>query len=153
MRGDVQVQTSEKVIPPILEYDGKGNYRIIGPNEVIEGLHFHPYKAMSADFNEARLADLEIASLYSQLQHFPTLPLDYSNAEPKVHPLAEMLYASIVYLKPTAELQERLKKSVGDDIRSQFTESKNIEDDVEETVVDNIEEKDPLQYFSEMDND
>jgi hypothetical protein len=52
------------------------------------------------------------------------------------------------------ELNARFKKSVGDDIRAQFTESKSIEDDVEESsVVENIEEKDPLQYFSEMEND
>jgi hypothetical protein len=52
------------------------------------------------------------------------------------------------------ELNARFKKSVGDDIRAQFTESKSIEDDVEDTsVVENVEEKDPLQYFSEMEND
>ena len=52
------------------------------------------------------------------------------------------------------ELNARFKKSVGDDIRAQFTESKSIEDDVEESsVVENIEEKDPLQYFSEMEKD
>ena len=52
------------------------------------------------------------------------------------------------------ELNARFKKSVGDDIRAQFTESKSIEDDVEESsVVENVEEKDPLQYFSEMENE
>ena len=52
------------------------------------------------------------------------------------------------------ELNARFKKSVGDDIRAQFTESKSIEDDVEESsVVENVEEKDPLQYFSEMEKD
>jgi hypothetical protein len=52
------------------------------------------------------------------------------------------------------ELNARFKKSVGDDIRAQFSESKSIEDDVEETsVVEDVEEKDPLQYFSEMEKD
>jgi hypothetical protein len=52
------------------------------------------------------------------------------------------------------ELKARLKKATGDDIRSQFTESKSIEDDVTDTVVrEDIEEKDPLKYFSEMEND
>jgi hypothetical protein len=46
-----------------------------------------------------------------------------------------------------------MKKTVGDDIRAQFTESKNIEDDITESVVEDIEEKDPLKYFSEMEND
>ncbi|MFN9954430.1 MAG: single-stranded DNA-binding protein, partial [bacterium] len=51
------------------------------------------------------------------------------------------------------ELKERFKKAVGDDIRAQFTENKNIEDDVEEPTITEAEEKDPLQYFSEMEND
>jgi len=52
------------------------------------------------------------------------------------------------------ELKARLKKATGDDIRAQFTESKSIEDDVADTVVrEDIEEKDPLKYFSEMEND
>jgi gp32 DNA binding protein like len=51
------------------------------------------------------------------------------------------------------ELQARLKKATGDDIRAQFTD-KNVEDDVEDTVSsEEIEEKDPLKYFSEMEND
>jgi hypothetical protein len=52
------------------------------------------------------------------------------------------------------ELKARLKKATGDDIRAQFTDSKSIEDDVTDTVVrEDIEEKDPLKYFSEMEND
>lgn len=56
--------------------------------------------------------------------------------------------------KSYSELQERLKKSTGDDIRAQFTE-KTIEDDVSDDPVasEEIEEKDPLKYFSEMEND
>jgi len=52
------------------------------------------------------------------------------------------------------ELKERLKKATGDDIRAQFTD-KTVEDDVNEDPVANedIEEKDPLKYFSEMEND
>jgi hypothetical protein len=56
--------------------------------------------------------------------------------------------------KSYTELSERYKKAVGDDVRAQFTESKSIEDDVADTVVsEDIEEKDPLKYFSEMEND
>tara|TARA_R110000868_G_scaffold308983_1_gene570399 strand:+ start:491 stop:1348 length:858 start_codon:yes stop_codon:yes gene_type:complete len=52
------------------------------------------------------------------------------------------------------EIKARLKKATGDDIRAQFTEAKSIEDDVTDTVVrEDIEEKDPLKYFSEMEND
>jgi hypothetical protein len=56
--------------------------------------------------------------------------------------------------KSYEELQARLKKATGDDIRAQFTE-KTIEDDVTEDPVasEEIEEKDPLKYFSEMEND
>ena len=52
------------------------------------------------------------------------------------------------------ELKERLKKATGDDIRAQFTD-KTVEDDVNEDPVANedVEEKDPLKYFSEMEND
>jgi hypothetical protein len=56
--------------------------------------------------------------------------------------------------KSYEELKERLKKATGDDIRAQFTE-KTIEDDVNEDPVasEEVEEKDPLKYFSEMEND
>jgi hypothetical protein len=52
------------------------------------------------------------------------------------------------------ELKERLKKATGDDIRAQFTE-KTVEDDVNDDPVtsEDVEEKDPLKYFSEMEND
>jgi hypothetical protein len=56
--------------------------------------------------------------------------------------------------KSYEELQSRLKKATGDDIRAQFTESSNIEDDVKDTLAEHdVEEKDPLKYFSEMEND
>jgi hypothetical protein len=56
--------------------------------------------------------------------------------------------------KSYEELKERLKKATGDDIRAQFTE-KTVEDDVNEDPVasEEVEEKDPLKYFSEMEND
>jgi len=56
--------------------------------------------------------------------------------------------------KSYEELQARLKKATGDDIRAQFTESSSIEDDVKDTLAEHdVEEKDPLKYFSEMEND
>jgi hypothetical protein len=56
--------------------------------------------------------------------------------------------------KSYEELQSRLKKATGDDIRAQFTESSSIEDDVKDTLAEHdVEEKDPLKYFSEMEND
>lgn len=53
------------------------------------------------------------------------------------------------------ELKERFKKSTGDDIRAQFNAAKSIEDDVEDSpsVTEDVEEKDPLKYFSEMENE
>jgi hypothetical protein len=53
------------------------------------------------------------------------------------------------------ELKQRFKKSTGDDIRAQFNTAKSIEDDVEDspTVTEDVEEKDPLKYFSEMENE
>jgi hypothetical protein len=46
------------------------------------------------------------------------------------------------------------KKATGDDIRAQFTE-KTVEDDVNDDPIasEEVEEKDPLKYFSEMEND
>jgi hypothetical protein len=56
--------------------------------------------------------------------------------------------------KSYEELQSRLKKATGDDIRAQFIESSSIEDDVKDTLAEHdVEEKDPLKYFSEMEND
>lgn len=109
-RGNLEVKSSEKVIPPILEYDNQGNYRIIGPQEVIKGLVTHPYKANSKDFNEERLADLEVAAIYKQLEHFPTLPQITENGTTETHKLAELIYSTLVYLKPTPELEEYIDK-------------------------------------------
>lgn len=70
----------------------------------------------------------------------------------KQYPLKPFIEKS--QFKSFDELNARFKKSVGDDIRAQFTESKSIEDDVEESsVVENVEEKDPLEYFSEMEKE
>jgi len=71
----------------------------------------------------------------------------------KQYPLKAFIDKS--QFKSYDELKERFKKATGDDIRSQFNASKSIEDDVEETTVvsDDVEEKDPLKYFSEMENE
>ena len=69
----------------------------------------------------------------------------------KQYPLKPFIDKS--QFKSFDELNARFKKSVGDDIRAQYSESKSIEDDVEESVVENVEEKDPLQYFSEMEKE
>jgi len=69
----------------------------------------------------------------------------------KQYPLKPFIDKS--QFKSFDELSERLKKAVGDDIRAQFGETKSIEDDVQETLPTEAEEKDPLQYFSEMENE
>lgn len=109
-RGNIRVQSSEKVIPPILEYDAEGKFVAISAKDIIQGLHFHPYKAISKEFGAERLADLEVASLFKQLEHFPTLPVIYEGNSATVHPVAELIYSSFVYLKPNKELQSNLQK-------------------------------------------
>jgi len=70
----------------------------------------------------------------------------------KQYPLKPFIDKS--QFKSFDELKAKLDKTVGDDIRAQFTESKSIEDDVENSpVTEDMEEKDPLKYFSEMDQD
>lgn len=110
IRGNISVTSSEKVLPPILEYDAEGNYTAISAKQVVEGLHFHPYKPVTKEFNRERLADLEVAALFKQLENFPTLPVTYENGISSVHPIAELIYSSIVYLKPTPELAASLNK-------------------------------------------
>lgn len=109
-RGNIEATTAEKVIPPILEYNSEGEFNIIGAKEVLEGLTFHPYKANSKDFSEERLADLEVAGLFKQLEHFPTLYSTIEGDHEFPHPIAEYIYSEMVYLKPNTELQERLNR-------------------------------------------
>lgn len=110
-RQGLEIKSSEKVIPPILEYDEQGDYRIIGPREVVSGLITHPYKAITRDFNEERLADLQVTDLSNHLKHFPTLNAVYTDNIREVHPIAEYLYSQIIYLKPTEAFQKTLNKA------------------------------------------
>lgn len=57
--------------------------------------------------------------------------------------------------KSHQELKDRFNKITGDDIRAQFASAKSIEDDVDSNPIasEDVEEKDPLKYFSEMEND
>lgn len=107
-RGNISVQSSEKVLPPILEYDAEGNFTIVEARQVLKGLHTHPYKPLTKDFNEERLADLDVAGLFNQLEHFPTLPVIYEGGTATKHPIAEYIYSQMVYLKPVPELQNQL---------------------------------------------
>lgn len=109
-RGDITVKSSEKVIPPILEYSADGSYRTVTLKEVLEGIYLHPYKAITKEFNRERLADLEVAAIYKQLEHFPTLGVTYERNTSQTHPVAELIYSNIVYLRPDKELGEKLKK-------------------------------------------
>lgn len=109
-RGNLEVSSSEKVIPPIVEYNEKGEFTVSGVKQVLQGVHRHPYKARSSDFSKERLADVEVYNLYKFLEHFPTLPTIRVGNEDVPHPVAELIYASIVYLKPSEELDKKLKK-------------------------------------------
>lgn len=109
-RGTIEVDSAEKVIPAILEYDSDGNYRRITADEVLNSITFHPYVSRSKDFNEERLADTEVAGFYKQLEHLPTLPNYITPSGEEIpHPVAEYLYSHMVYLKPTEELAEELR--------------------------------------------
>jgi hypothetical protein len=131
-RGNISVPSSEKVIPPVIEYDIDGNYTTISPADIVRELNFHPYKARSKEFNEERLADLEVASLFKQLEHFPTLPLIYKEGVSTVHPIAEEIYSSLVYLKPTKELATKLN-SIG------YVKRSRLLPKILQTVADSLE--------------
>lgn len=69
------------------------------------------------------------------------------------YPLKEFTDKS--QFKSHQELKDRFNKITGDDIRAQFASAKSIEDDVDSNPIasEDVEEKDPLKYFSEMEND
>jgi hypothetical protein len=110
IRGPIEVQSSEKVIPPIIEYNEDGDYKIVGPREIVEGIKVHPYKSMSKDFPEERIADYKVYTLFKKLEFFPTLPTIVENEKQIPHPVAEAIYRDYVYLRPVPELEEKLKK-------------------------------------------
>ena len=99
--------SAEKAIPLVVEYDVHGKVKLIGASEILDSAPTHPYKANSPKFSEERLADLEVSNIMKHLEHFPTLPLD---ANGQVHPIAEAIYGSMIYLRPDKELENALKK-------------------------------------------
>ncbi len=110
IRGDLEVRSNEKVLPPILEYNENGDFKIIGAQDIVMGMHFHPYKPLSKEFSPERLADLEVASLFKQLEHFPMLPQVVEGELTSTHSVAERIYKDLVYLKPTPKLAEYFNK-------------------------------------------
>ncbi len=109
-RGNIEVRSSEKAIPPIFEYSVDGSFRIVGPREVVSSLKSHPYKPNSPEFSKQRLADLEVSMLYKHLENFPTLSTIYEDGKTKPHPLTEYLYSQMVYLRPDSDLAAKLNK-------------------------------------------
>ena len=69
------------------------------------------------------------------------------------YPLKEFTDKS--QFKSHQELKDRFNKITGGDIRAEFASAKSIEDDVDSNPIasEDVEEKDPLKYFSEMEND
>lgn len=104
-KGGVQVRSSEKVIPLVVEYNTKGECRLVPSKEILDGYVMHPYKPNSPQFNEERLEDLEVAGIYKLLEHFPTMP----EVDGEPHPVAEYIYSYMVYLKPTPKVEKELK--------------------------------------------
>lgn len=109
-RGALQTTSSEKVLPLIVEYDENGLVALHDAQSVMKGFHPHPYKPNSKEFNEERLADVEVANLNKFLEHYPTLNEFVQNGRRVKHPIAQLVYDTMVYLKPTADYERTLKQ-------------------------------------------
>lgn len=108
-RGKITSVSSEKVVPLIVEYNEEGLVDVHSCRQVMEGFHPHPYKPNSPDFNPERLADANVAKLNDFLQHFPTLNEYVEGGKRVKHPIAQLVYDHMVYLKPTAEYDQKLR--------------------------------------------
>lgn len=109
-RQGVEALSAEKIIPLIFEYSEDGSVSKVSAKEVINSQSYHPYKALSKDFNKERLADNQVFSLFKSLEHFPTLPQLITEKGTFPHPLAELIYSELVYLKPDSKLASTLSK-------------------------------------------
>jgi hypothetical protein len=107
-RGKLTVRSQEKVIPPTLVYEEDGSYELFTLSDVLRTWKPARYSAKSKDFSEERIAQARVANLYKLLESYPTLEQDYSEDKPKPHPLAQAIYGSIFYQRPSDTLQEKL---------------------------------------------
>lgn len=110
-RGSEKAVSSEKVLPYVIEYDIDGNFELRDAEDIIQGVPKHPYKANSPQYSEERIADVEVSNLLQHLEHYPYLPTAIYEGETKSpHKIGEIVYGNMVYIKPTPEADEELKK-------------------------------------------
>lgn len=106
-RGQWESTSAEKVVPPTLMYWGDGTYRMITLEDILKEWKPARYTPRSKDFNKDRIADAEASSLFNLLENYPTLEQEPYTKQP--HPLAEIIYGSIIYQCPSEEFAEELK--------------------------------------------
>lgn len=116
-RGGIQLLSSEKVIPPIFEYDIHGKIRRIMPAEILSGIQIRSYKSRSSDFNRGRIADYQVSSFYKHLEHFPTLPTILLQGNRMPHPVAEKIYGSMIQLQPNSDVLKLRRKGLYEYLR------------------------------------
>jgi len=109
-RGRISVQGVEKVVPPTLVYGEGGEYNLVTLQEVIKEWKPARYKSRSKDFNPERVASAEVSQLMKLLENYPTMEQEQAADSSRPHPLAEILYSTMVYQMPTPELQDKLSK-------------------------------------------
>lgn len=109
-RGKVTVQGVEKVVPPTLVYGEDGEYQLLHLQDVLRRWKPARYKSRTADFNAERVANSEVSSFMKLLESYPSMEQEQSEEGSKPHPLAEILYSTMVYQMPTPELQDKLSK-------------------------------------------
>jgi len=90
----------EIAIPPVFTYDQK-EYTLEAPQKILTSYKFNPFKDTGKSYHIFR------KSFYESLSRFPKLNLDNLG---KKHTLAEFLYSSIVYFRPTSTFESYLSK-------------------------------------------
>lgn len=108
-RGGLSVQSEAKVVPPIIEYNEEGKFRVLEIQDVLKEVKRHPYRP-GPKFPEERLADLEVSNLMSHLESYPTMPSTInSDGTVEAHEIAKLFYSNIVFFRRTESLEEVLK--------------------------------------------
>jgi hypothetical protein len=103
-RGNLTSQSSEKAIPPIIDFDENADYRSLSLQDLLLEIKPDKYKAKSPDFSAERLADLRVQRILTHLEHFPTVEKIVEGNQLVNHPIAEYYYAQLVYLRQTESL-------------------------------------------------
>lgn len=102
-------QSVEKALPPVVEYDNKGDIKVLGVKDIVSEMKPHGYVPRSVHFSQDRLADVEVHNLYTHLSSFPTLEQYCYQGKMIPHPIAEEIYSSLIYLRPNSVLYSALQ--------------------------------------------